>query len=423
MFITLVGFSHKTAPFDVLEQVAGNADVVPQLFDPVLGLTESVSLVTCNRAEFYFAAEQDSPVAASLIRGLARGSSLDDEALLGHAFVLSSVDAARHAMRVAAGLDSLVLGEPQILGQMGRALESAQRAGAAGPVLSRLFEAASQAGRRARHETEISQHTASVSHAAARLARTHLGDLRAVSVLVLGAGEAAELALQALAQSGARQLICSSRTWAHAHALAERSGATAVPWDRLDDSLADADVVVAATSAPEPIVRKDQLARLSAARAGRSLVAIDLGIPRNIEPEVDELEGVCRFGIEDLRAVVNDGLARREAAIPAVEAIVEEELERFRQWLAARRVVPIITGLRQRVLQTVHAEAHAGLVRVHRGEESVEQVAALLADRITTKVLHGPVVRLKERAAQDGADVHADVLRDLFELDTDPSPR
>lgn len=326
-------------------------------------------------------------------------------------------------MRVAAGLDSLVLGEPQILGQMGRALESAQRAGAAGPILSRLFEAASQAGRRARHETEISQHTASVSHAAARLARTHLGDLGAVSVLVLGAGEAAELALQALAQSGARQLICSSRTWAHAHALAERSGATAVPWDRLDDSLADADVVVAATSAPEPIARKDQLARLSAARAGRSLVAIDLGIPRNIEPEVGELEGVCRFGIEDLRAVVNDGLARREAAIPAVEAIVEEELERFRQWLAARRVVPIITGLRQRVLQTVHAEAHAGLVRVHRGEESVEQVAALLANRITTKVLHGPVVRLKERAAQDGADVHADVLRDLFELDTDPSPR
>jgi glutamyl-tRNA reductase len=251
-----------------------------------------------------------------------------------------------------------------------------------------------------------------------QLAASALDGLAGRRVLVIGAGEAAELAARALAARGVDSLVCCSRTEAHARELAVRTGGRELLWEHLAAGLATADVVISATSAPEPVVCAEQLALLRS--GGRPLVLVDLAVPHDVEPDVATLPGVRLYGLEDLRSVADEGLARRMAAAPAVEAIVEDELERFRRWVAGYEVAPVIVELRRHVHRAVHAEARAGLDRVGRGEASPEEALQRLAERITTKVLHVPVARLRERAALDDAEASIAVIRDLFAIDPAP---
>ena len=407
MTISLVGTSHRTASFDLLARVTTAAESLAGELGRCVD--ESVAVLTCNRAELWLSGSIE---AATIADELVRRTGLEAEELLPRLYTLSGMDAARHAMRMAAGLDSMIVGEVQILGQLRRALERAQRDDTVGPVLSRLFLAAVQAGRRARTETEISRHTASVSDAAARVALADLTNPLTGRVLVVGTGEAAELAVRALRHHGVERLKLTGRTPAHAEALAGRFGATTVPWSDLREAIAAADVVVSATSASDYVIRAEDLGP----RTGQPLALVDLAVPHDVEPAAGAIPGVRRYDLDDLRSLVDVGLARRRAAVPAVEAILEDEAERFRRWLEGRRVVPVITELRAQVLRVVHTETRAALKRLGH-EHDLEGTADRLAQRIATKVLHEPVVRLKARAADDGAATHVATLRDLFALE------
>jgi glutamyl-tRNA reductase len=401
--IAVVGISHRSAGFDAVERVSAGVASLP----PRLGAAESLLLVTCNRVECWTAG-QLAP--EGVVEELARGAGLSPQELLVQVYTRTGMDAVRHAMRVAAGLDSLILGEAQILGQLARAVDQARTDGTAGPLLTRLFAAAVQAGKRARTETEICRHASSVSHAAAGLAVDAVGDASAAHALVVGTGEAAELAARALRHRGVRDLHFTGRTAANARGLAARLGATSLPWANMRDGIAAADIVVSATAAPGTVIGPDDIV----ARDGRALTLVDLAVPHDVDVAVERIRGVLRFDLDDLRSVVDFGRARREAAVPAIEAIIEDEAERFREWLVGRRVVPLIVELRERVIDLVQAETRQALDRL--GYQDAERTADHLAQRIARKVLHEPVVRLKAHAARDGAAPHVAAIRDLFAL-------
>ena len=403
MDIALVGVNHHTAGFDVLERVSAEAASLPRR----VGAVETIVLLTCNRAEVWSVGDL---VPEAIAEQLAGAAAMPLEELRPHLYVRTGPDAARHAMRVAAGLDSLVLGEAQILGQISRALDEGRRNGTAGPLVTRVCLAAVEAGRRARAETEIGRHTMSVSHAAAALAVKAAGDVRSAHFLLVGTGEAAELAARALWNRGVRHLSFTGRTEAHAHRLAERIEGTVLPWTHLRPGVLAADVVMSATAAPAAVIGPDDILP----RRGRGLTLIDLAVPHDVDPAVQQIPGVSRFDLDDLRSAIELGRARRKAAVPAVEAIIEEELQYFRKWVADRRVVPVIVELREHVLGVVRAEAHATLDRL--GYENAGHAADRLARRIATKILHTPVTRLKARAEGDGAAAHLAAIRDLFDL-------
>jgi glutamyl-tRNA reductase len=405
--ISLLGVSHRTADFDVLARIAPAVEATACEVRDVAD--ESLALFTCNRAELWFTGTVEP---AAVAADLARRARMEPRELLPHLLVARGGDAARHAMRVASGLESMILGEVQILGQLKRALERGQVDGAVGPVLSQLFHFALQSGRRARVETEISRHATSVSDAAARVALTDIRDPAAMRVLVIGTGEAAELAARALRSRGVVRITVAGRTPAHAEAVAARLGAGTVAWADLRGALAEATVVVSATGAREHVIGPEDLLP----RPDRPLTLVDLALPPDVDTAVEQVPGVRRHDLERLRSLVGAGLARREAAIPAVEEIVDDEAERFRRWLVARELVPTITQLRAQVERVVHSEARTALGRLGYGDD-VEGAADHLAQRIAAKVLHQPVVRLKAQAARDGAMPHVVALRDLFGLD------
>lgn len=417
--ISLVGMSHRTAPLELLERAC---TAVTGMTPPALDVTsEWLTVLTCNRVELCFVHQPAVPTATVVLDDLARRMGITLEELSRHVYVLEGTEAVRHVFRVAAGVDSMIVGEVEILGQLTRALAHALQQETAGLVLTRLFRAAARAGRRARTETAISRHTASVSHAAAHLSLAHVDDPSSAQALVVGSGEAARLGAEALRHCGATRMMCTSRTWAHAEALAGRVGGTALHWSRLRDGLALADVVLTATSAPGPVVGVSDVEPLLASRRGRPLALVDLAVPRDVETAVGRLQTVRLYDLADLRAVVDEGLARRRAEIPAVEVIVRDEAERFRQWLQGRRVAPLITELRGRVVGVAHAEVCAAFDG-SRHDDDLDAIAARVADRIATRVLHEPVAQLKARAAGAGAAAHINAMRELFALGSAEEP-
>ncbi len=433
MAIILVGLNHRTAPVTLREQLSLsgcaldlalselNAGQAAQAdgHRPALGVRESVILSTCNRLEIYAVGEASTALAA-LARFLAELQGLPLEQLLPHLYLLEAQAAAEHLLRVAAGLDSQILGEPQILGQVAQAQARAQAAGAIGPVLSQLFTRAVRAGKRARSETAIGRYPTSVSHAAAHLAKHAWGDLSQAHVLIVGAGEMAELAAKAVYGEGARRIVCVNRTFARAEHLARRVEGQALHWGGLANALAEADVVITATGAPHTVIDRDDLRRVLPLRKRTPLVILDIAVPRDVEPEVDELPGVLRYDIDRLQDAVDANRAQREAAVPQVEAIVQQELEGFFHWLRARQVTPVIVELRRKAERIAQSELELALRRLPDSGPRVEQVMTLLAHRIINKLLHEPTVRLKAEAANGNGVAYADALCELFALEALP---
>ena len=322
-------------------------------------------------------------------------------------------------MRVAAGLESMVLGESQILGQVALAHNKARSTGAAKTLLRRLFEFALRVGKRARSETAIGQRTTSVSHAAALLAREKVGDLSGVQALIVGAGEMATQSALALCQHGVGvgNVVCMSRTIGNAQKLADRVGGRVVNWMHLPDALSDADVVVSATSAPHVVLRASNVVHGLAARGDRPLLIIDIAVPRDVEEAVGDLEGVELYDIDDLESVVDDNLARRQAAIPQVEAIIEEEMAAFQTWLHSREVVPTIVEMRRRAQAVAETELEKTLITLDGAPTHTEDALYYLAHRIVQKLLHGPTTCLKAHAQSTDSIAYTQMVRELFSLD------
>ncbi len=399
MKLFLVGISHRHAPVEVRERVALGAKDAAALARELAGDDdECVCLSTCNRTELYTVGDSAENRALEMLRTLGG----DEVATLSYR--LEDHAAALHLFRVAAGLDSLVPGEGEILGQVRAAYE----AGAPGPLLNRLFHDALHAGKKARAQTTIAENPASVSSAGAALAQQVFGELTGRRVLIVGAGKVGELAARSLAARGADLVAVANRSDERGQELARRFDAHAIPIERLAEELGSADVAVTCTSAPGFVLRPEDVRE----RKGRPLFVIDLAVPRDVDPAVNEIDDCYLYDIDDLEAVVAASLSGRRREAERAEGIVAEEAERFRAWQASLEVVPTIASLRARA----EAIRSAELSKAKLSDEQREAVESITA-QILNKLLHLPTVRMKEAAAAADGVLYADAVRHLFGLE------
>jgi glutamyl-tRNA reductase len=403
--VVLVGISHHQAPVELRERAALDLRRARELAQTLAGEGgEAVCLSTCNRTELYLAEES-----AEEAERKAEAALLALEEELGPAlYRLRDEAAALHLFRVAAGLDSMVPGEGEILGQV----RAAHEAGATGPILDRLFRDALHAGKKARTETAIGESPASVSSAAAALAEQVFGDLSDRAVLVVGAGKAGELAIKSLVARGATIAFVANRTAERAEELTVRFGGKPITLDDVPASLEHVDVVLSSTSARGWTLTRDDVERSLQARKGRALFLIDLAVPRDLEPAIHDLDGCYLYDIDDLEAVVAETLAGRRREAERAEAIVAGEADRFRDWTASLDVVPAIASLRARAEEIREAELERAKLSgaERRAAESV--TAAVL-----NKLLHLPTIRMKQAAAAADGVIYADAVRHLFGLE------
>jgi glutamyl-tRNA reductase len=399
MRLVLVGTSHRLAPVEVRERVALDRQAAAELAQRLAADdAEAVCLSTCNRTEIYLAHPDADEAEARAAGALAATPEL---------YRLRDDAAALHLFRVAAGLDSLVPGEGEILGQVRTAYED----GTAGPVLDRVFRQALHAGKKVRAETAIAESPSSVSAAAAALAQQVFGELEDRRVLLVGAGEVGALAARSLASRGASIAWVASRTLDRAERIAAKHGAEAVHLDSVGERLGEADVVVSSTSAPGFVLGPDQLPD----RKGRPLFVIDLAVPRDVDPRVAEVDGCYLYDIDDLEAVVSESLGGRRREAARAEAIVAHEAARFHDWQASLDVVPAIASLRDWAERIRSGELAKAESRLGGLSDSERQTVESLTTQIVNKLLHLPIVRLKQAAAADGAG-YVEVARHLFGL-------
>jgi glutamyl-tRNA reductase len=421
--IVVVGLSHKTAPVEVREKLAFGADVLPEVLARLQArpeLTESLFLSTCNRVEVFAAAHGEEGVNAAM-RAVhevlaQQGGASADEAMSPFLYERAGNDAVRHIFRVAASLDSMVLGEPQILGQVKRAYDAASAAGTLGSVLGRCMTRAFSVAKRVRTDTHLGAGTVSISSVAVDLATRIFGDLAGHSVLLLGAGEMAEAAAKSFGK-GARHIRVCNRSFERGAALAGAIGGDAVQWDALPDELVRADVVVASTASRSYVVTHDLVKKAMKERKGRTLLFVDIAVPRNVEPSVHGIDNVYVYNVDDLEQQVALGLKSREAEAAAAETIVAAELAEFESWRRGLLVAPAIVALRNRTREVMSGELERALAtRLKHLPEADRAALKQLMDAAANKLLHMPTTRLREAASSaEGADwVHT--VTHLFDL-------
>ncbi len=427
--IAVCGISHHTAPIEILEQLAFTREARAVATRQLVAAdapaewpaSEAVILSTCNRVELYVATPKcaaETPGAAGFLAAyLADCHGLPLAEIAPYLYTHTDEDAVWHLFSVAAGLDSLILGEPQILGQVRGAIEEAQRNGASGPVLSTLFRRAIETGKRVHSETGISHGAASVSYAAVEVAARHFADLGACQALIVGAGKTGQLTAQCLHGRGIHSIAVANRSFEHARELAATWGGAAYTLDGLDEVLPHVDILISCTNARGYVISRDQIeAALARRPSGQPLLLLDIAVPRDIDPAAAGLPGVQAYNVEDLRRVVETNLDERRRAGEQAEAILGEQVAGFMAWLMALSVTPVITDLRE------HAEA----IRQRELAKARGRLAGLPADymglmelvtqRIINQLLHEPTVRLKERAASSDGAAYAQAVRDLFDL-------
>jgi glutamyl-tRNA reductase len=417
-----VGVSHRTAPVELRELVDfsrnGTASALAALADRGIG-REFVVLSTCNRAEIYAVAGPDGPDVIG--RFFADYHQLPLARLSEHLYVRQGPEAARHLFRVAAGLDSLVVGEPQILGQVKAAYAAASDGGFTAAVTNRLFHSAFGVGKRVRSETGLAEGAVSVSYAAIALARKIFGDLQGRQVVIIGAGGMAKLTGLHLKGQNVRQITITGRTLASAERLARVLDGRAVPWAEMHTAVARADIVITATGAPEPVLTRSVIHDVIRPRRQRPLFIIDIAVPRDVEPSAGDLEQVFLYNIDDLQGIVKENLGRRSAELERAEAIVQDEVAKFTSWLQARDIIPTVVALRERfeaIRQSEMARLEpklAGLAPDARAR--VDEITRLLIE----KLLLAPTEQLKSVRDEAMIAAYADAVTQLFRLAEEPS--
>jgi glutamyl-tRNA reductase len=418
-----LGISHKTAPVALRERLAfGESEAVELLRQAIAtpDVREAVVISTCNRTEVYLVVGDAVRAEADVLGLLARRACIRPTELAEAIYSPRNCDAARQLYRVTAGLESMIVGEHEIQGQVRRAHEVALRAGCSGPLTNRLFAAALSTGKRVRSETGIGASRVSVPSVAVDLALSVLGGLRERHVVILGAGETSELTARALAAQGAGTVFVANRHADRALGLAQRFGGVVVGLEGLPEQLLRADIVLSSTSSPHPIVGHEELALVMGERAGRPLLLIDIAVPRDIDPACAELDGVSLYDIDDLQAVVARNLSSREEEVPRAQEIVEQEIHRFARWLGQLDALPTVSALRERgndlVDQVLAENAGRWESASPRDLARVEAIARAVASRL----LHEPTIRLRSLGEARG---HAslELVRELFGLRDSPA--
>jgi len=409
MPVFVLGLNHNSAPLDVRERVVFPMEALTAALPEVTrlpGVKEAVIISTCNRTEIYAALDPQSgePLIGSW---LSRSRKLDWEWLRGYVYQYRGADAVRHLLRVACGLDSMVLGEPQILGQTKTSYLEAVNSGAAGRMLDRLFQHAFSVAKDVRTRTSIGENPVSVAFAAVSLARQIFGDLDRRRALLIGAGETIDLTAQHLSEQRIQSILVANRSLEKARRLAARHGGGAISLGDIPQHLAGADIVVTSTASPLPILGKGMIERAFKARKHRPMFLVDLAVPRDIEPEAGEMEDVYLYSVDDLKEVIEENLRSRREAAAQAEQIIDFHVERFLAWLRSLDTIDLIRVYREQastVKEEVIARAHKRLAR----GESVDEVMQYLATTLTNKLIHAPTVGLRDAAARgDGARVEA----------------
>jgi glutamyl-tRNA reductase len=416
-----LGISHKTAPVALRERLAfteGEAVEFARTLTATSEVREAAIISTCNRTEVYLVVGDPVRAESDVLGLLARRAGIRLTELAEAIYSPRNCDAARHLYRVTAGLDSMIVGEAEVQGQVRRAHEVALRAGCTGPLSNRLFAAALTAGKRVRSETGVGASRVSVPSIAVDLAQSVIGELRERHVVILGAGETSELTARALAEQGAGTIFLANRHADRALSLAQRFGGSVVGLDKLPDQLLRADIALCSTSSPHPIVGREELELVMAERRGRPLLLIDIAVPRDVDPACAELDGVTLYDIDDLQAVVSRNISTREEEIPRANEIVEEEIHRFARWLGALDVLPTVGALREHgaeIVEQVLAE-NAGRWETASARD-VARVEAV-ARAVMSRLLHEPTIRLRSLSSDRG---HAslEIVRELFGLQQD----
>ena len=419
MHLFLVGVSHRTAPVDLREKLDFSSRDVGAAVEALVtrsSAAESVVLSTCNRSEIYIAATDAEHAREEIVGFLSEYHQLPRDAFMPHLFAHRDMAAARHLFRVAAGLDSLVVGEPQILGQVKDAFQAAAERHCTGPLLSKTFHWAFGVGKRVRTETALGEGAVSVSFAAVALARKIFGRLEGRRVLVVGAGEISALTAQHLRSQGVAEIVITSRTAAHADALAAQVNGRTVPWAQMRRAIANADIVLTATGSQRPIITREDVQAVTGRRRAEPLFIIDVAVPRDVDPAVSEIEQVFLYNVDDLQGIVQENLERRSTEIARAEAIVAEEVSRFTVWQRSRRAIPTVVALRQRFDDIRRAELQrleprlSGLPADTRAR--VEEVTRLIVE----KLLLEPTEQLKALPDEETQAAYTEAVNRLFRL-------
>jgi glutamyl-tRNA reductase len=418
--LLVVGLNHATAPIEVRERLAvGDAGLAGALMELIAasGLGEALLLSTCNRVEVW-GVERAAGAAGAVTRWLAGQSGSLAAELAGHLYVHRGPDAVAHMAAVAAGLDSMVVGEPQILGQVKAAHAAAAAHGAAGPVLAEATGHALRLARRVRTETDVGRGAVSVSYAAVELARKIFGDLRERAVVLVGAGEMGALAARHLADLGVSRLLITSRTLERAESTARQTGGKAVPFEEFPAHAAAADILICAATAPGVLVTHAQVASWVASRP-RPLLVIDLGVPRNVERAAARVADVYLYDIDDLQGVVDANRRAREREVERARALIAGAVQRLDRTVAARRAAPTIRSLRAKLEEIRKAEVERALARLGEAPPPARAVLEALSITLVNKILHGPVEHLKAAQAAPGGARFRSFVRELFGLDVE----
>lgn len=420
MRILVYGTSHKLAPVEFREQLAFPPEELKTVLDDLreeCHLEEAVVLSTCNRVEVYGRAAGRHARKEPFRDYLSRARGLEPEELDKYCYLYLDEEAVRHCFRVGSSLDSMVVGEPQIVGQVKEAYFEAKNLKATGPVLNHLFEKAFNVAKRVRTETGIGEHAVSISFAAVELAKKIFEDLDRRTVMVVGAGEMGELAARHLVSHGVERVLVTNRTYERAVEIAREFMGEAVPFETFVDRLHEADIVISSTGSLEPIITKECVQRAIRARRNRPMFLIDIAVPRDIDPRVNELANVYCYDIDDLETVVEANIRQRQREAVKAEEIVNREVKNFMKWFATLDVVPTIVELQHKTERIRQEEVAKTLAKLGNIGEKERQSIEAMASAIIKKILHDPIVALKKHSEGEESSKMVEVARRLFNLD------
>ncbi|EDT7908923.1 glutamyl-tRNA reductase [Salmonella enterica subsp. enterica serovar Hartford] len=418
MTLLALGINHKTAPVSLRERVTFSPDTLDQALDSLLAqpmVQGGVVLSTCNRTELYLSVEEQDNLQEALIRWLCDYHNLNEDDLRNSLYWHQDNDAVSHLMRVASGLDSLVLGEPQILGQVKKAFADSQKGHLNASALERMFQKSFSVAKRVRTETDIGASAVSVAFAACTLARQIFESLSTVTVLLVGAGETIELVARHLREHKVQKMIIANRTRERAQALADEVGAEVISLSDIDARLQDADIIISSTASPLPIIGKGMVERALKSRRNQPMLLVDIAVPRDVEPEVGKLANAYLYSVDDLQSIISHNLAQRQAAAVEAETIVEQEASEFMAWLRAQGASETIREYRSQSEQIRDELTSKALSALQQGGDA-QAILQDLAWKLTNRLIHAPTKSLQQ-AARDGDDERLNILRDSLGLE------
>ncbi len=422
MNIIVVGLSHKTAPVEIREKVAFPQEAMAIPLQQMLQLpavTEAVIVSTCNRVELYAVSRQEHVAIAEMKQFLASFHDLSPETLQEHLYAFSGTEAIQHVLRVSSSLDSMVIGEPQILGQIKTAYAHACECNAAGVILNRFLRKAFSVAKRVRNETAIASNAVSISFAAVELARKIFDSLENKTVMLIGAGEMCELAAKHFVNNGVSKVLVTNRTFSRAEKLAAEFDGVAVNFENFQEQLHRVDIVLSSTGAPDYILSAKKLKEVCKARRYKPMFLIDIAVPRDIDPAANKLDSIYLYDVDDLQGVVQANLKGRQKEAARAELIIEEEVKQFCDWLTTLEVKPTIVALRQQMEQIRQGEIEKTFNNLTGLGDKERRAIESMSNAIINKILHHPTSILKQKSSGSDGSLYIDATRTLFNL-TDP---